>query len=648
MTVLLVPLVPLLGAVAALALRRRPAALAGAIPGAMLATAGVALLAGMDGSAISWGWGPGLRLHLAAEGYARVMAVLVPVVAAPVMLYAATAEDLPAPALSRLLVSMSGFVAAMEFLVLAGDLLTLLIGWELVGAFSWMLIGFHWRDAERPRSAAVAYLTTRFGDLGLYLAAAAALTGVGSLEYAALPGADGVLLHVIAAGVLLAAAAKSAQLPFSPWLFSAMAGPTPVSALLHSATLVAAGAYVLVRLAPALAPTGWFGPAVVAVGMATVLVGGGVALVHTDVKRTLAASTVSQYGLMFVAVGAGSVAAAGAHLVAHALFKSLLFLGAGIAIHAAGTDDLRRLGLGRRLPWVAALFGVGALSLAALPPLGAAFTKEAVVSAGLHASPWLGAILLASGFLTALYAARLWILTYGTAHSPDRGSRSAGDRSSRMPGVAERAAMATLASLALALSLLWLPAGGGLVEAVTGGQLSSAAWWELWAGGLVLATAGATAWLLWRRGALIGAGLPAPVRRGLSSWLGIPALARVGVIRPVLVLSTRLARFDDRVVDAGVRGAAALGRAVSGALSAWTESGIDGVVEGLRGWTVGLANASKTVDDRGVDGAVEGLARGASSAGAASRGLQTGMAHHYYVVAGVGLLVLLATMILAR
>src|SRR5690606_3093805 len=182
----------------------------------------------------------------------------------------------------------------------------------------------------------------------------------GRLGYDDLAAVDGARQDALAAGLLLAVAAKSAQLPFSPWLFSAMAGPTPVSALLHSATLVSAGAYLLIRVAPALEAVGWFLPAIAGIGMATALAGGAIAVLQSQAKRALAASTSAQHGLMFVAIGAGSTAAAGAQLVTHAAFKSLLFLGAGVAIHTAGNGDLGGMGLGRVLPRIARLSLVGA------------------------------------------------------------------------------------------------------------------------------------------------------------------------------------------------------------------------------------------------------------------------------------------------
>ena len=616
---------PLAGALLVAALRRSRVAMGVAAIAVLLLTATLALWLVFAGpSDLVWRWSDRLAPRLALEGFARVMAVLVPAIAAAVVAYAAADREESAPA--RMLGLMLVFVAAMELLVLAGDLLSLLFAWELVAALSWALIGHQWRDAWRARAARRAFLTTRFGDLGLYLAAGAAYAAAGSVDYAALNGLGSTARDVVAAGVLFAAAAKSAQLPFSPWLFSAMAGPTPVSALLHSATLVAAGAYALIRLGPALTPTGWFGPATAGLGLATALAGGAVAAAQTDFKKALAGSTSSQYGLMFLAVGAGSTAAAGAHLVTHAAYKSLLFLAAGVAIHAVGSGELARMRLGRALPQVATLFAVGALALAAVPPLGGGWSKEEVVAAAFRVAPWLGLATLLSGVLTALYAARLLLLGYGPGEA----------RQVPGPRAGEAAGLAWLAALTVLLSLLWLPAAAAWVERATAGPLPDAAPWGLSAALLALTAAFVAAWLLWRGGRLLTLGLPMTVRVSAADWLGLPAAARAGIVRPTVAISVALARFDDRVVDAGVRGAAWVGRQVSRLLDAWGERGIAGVVWGVADATLATADASRAADDQGVDAAVEGVARGVGVGGSWSRRLQTGMAHHYYVIAAVG------------
>ena len=584
----------------------------------------------------SFSWGPALRLTVAASGFARVMAVLVPAISVPVVLYA-TAAEADDRALAKLIGLLVAFVGAMELLVVAADLLTLLIGWELVGVMSWALIGHDWRDPERPARAAHAFVTTRFGDVGLYLAAGAAYLGGRSLSYGALATLDRPRLDVVAAGLLLAAAAKSAQLPFAPWLFSAMAGPTPVSALLHSATMVAAGAYALIRLAPAFSALGWFAPTVATIGVATAIAGGAVAFVQHDFKKSLAASTSAQYGLMFVAIGAGSVAAAGGHLVTQAAFKALLFLGAGIAIHAAGSGRLADMRLGTALRSVAVPVAIGMAALAAVPPLGGAFTKEAILAAAVEYGGWAGAAVVVAGFLSALYAARMHLLAYGSGAGPDSAPRPV----RRRPGRVEIGAIAALAAATLALSALWLPGGRSLVERLGGSRLAEAGSWELPVSLVTIAAAFALVWGLDRRGRLAELGLPARAHAAVEDWFGVPALARRGVVEPVLALARALAAIDDRVIDAGVRATAALARAGSRTLSWWAERGIDGAVWGTAGAVLATARGSRHVDERGVDATVEGVATVVGRAGTQSRRLQTGLSHHYYLIlAGVVVAVL--------
>ncbi|CAN5597187.1 hypothetical protein BH24ACT26_BH24ACT26_05950 [soil metagenome] len=633
------PLIPLGSAALIHALRRSARALPAAALGGLVATLAAALWgAGASPGAAVWSWGPRLQLQLQLEagGYARVMAVLVPAIAVPVIGYALATEEEGRARLAALLVA---FVGAMELLVLAADFLTLLVGWELVGALSWTLIAHGWRNPDNAKQAAHAFVTTRLGDLGLYLAAGVTFAATGGLGFPSLEGASDAELGIVAFGVLLAATAKSAQLPFAPWLFSAMAGPTPVSALLHSATMVAAGAYLLIRLAPVFEPVSWFAPATAGIGLLTALAGGLVASTQLHAKRVLAGSTSAQYGLMFLAVGAGSTAAAGAHLVAHAAFKALLFLGAGVAIHASETANIARMRLGRALPRAAALSGVGALALAAIPPLGGAWTKEEIVAAAVHASPWLGAGAFVAGLVSALYAIRYQLLVYG----PDRGVRS-----HQRPGIGELASLSVLAALSVALGALWIPGAGGVVERLAGGEPAGATLWELGISLALTAAAAAVAWSLSRSGRLVDLGLPAGVRAAGAGWLGLQTVARVAVVDAILALSRFLARWDDRVIDAGVRGAAGLAGLLSRLLSFRVELRVDAVVRGIAGTTMFAAWGSRAMDEGPVDGTVEGIAYGVGFAGRATRRLQTGLSHHYYVVVAAALAVLMGVLALVR
>ena len=655
MTLWALPLLPAAGAAVVAALTRARRTQLTVAVAVLLTTLAVAVWASAAEPTATLRWGPLLGLHLAADGFGRVMTILVPTVATPIVVYAATTE---VDGRSRLLALMVAFVGVMELLVSAADFLTLLIAWELVGALSWALIGHGWREADNPRAAAQAFVTTRLGDLGLYIAAGVTFAATGSFAFGTLHTAGQWQLSVVAAGVLVAAAAKSAQVPFSPWLFSAMAGPTPVSALLHSATMVAAGAYLLIRLAPQLGAVGWFEPVVAAVGLATALAGGLVALTQTQLKRVLAASTSAQFGLMFLAIGSGSAAAAGAQLVTHAAFKSLLFLGAGIALHAAGTAELGQLRLGRLVPAVAALSGVGAAALAAVPPLGGAWSKEQIVAAAMDASGWTAAGVVVAGVLTALYAARYQVLAYGPARDDSR------RQAPYQPSPSELAGPCVLAAITVGLSVLWLPGAGGVVERAVGGGLATAGLAEQAASVALVAAAIAAAVVLARRDRLVTLGLPVGARAFAAGWLGLATAARRVVVDPVLSLSRLLARLDDRVIDAGVRAAVWLAGQFSRLLSLRIEWSIDGAVHGTAGAVLQAAAGSRVTDERAVDGAVravaaltmaaaagsrvtddravdgvlvEGTAAGVGALGRTSRRLQTGLSHHYYLVVAGGL-----------
>lgn len=622
----------------------------------------------------SWRWSEQLELGLRVEGLARVMVVLVPAIAIPVIAFAASSmrDDI---GIARLLALLLVFVGAMLVLVAAADLVTLLLAWELVGALSWGLIAHDWRDPQRPQQAAHAFLTTRVGDLGLVAAAAITVATLGSARYSDLAALSGWQGGVVAGGVLIAACAKSAQLPFSPWLFSAMAGPSPVSALLHSATMVAAGAYVLARVVPLLPQVTWLSGVVAGIGLATALAGGLVATVQTDLKRALAASTSAQYGLIFVAVGAGSTAAAGAHLVTHAVFKALLFLGAGIVLHSASTLDLA--GRWDRLVLrgaTAVAVGVGFLALAAVPPLGGARSKESILAAAAHQSAWLAIGVIVAGFLSALYAGRLAVLTLAPvpplAGDPNRPVEHA-DNHSRW---VETAALVVLAAASVGLGAMWLPGAARVAEAATGGRFFDAERWELPASLVALATGAACVTVLHRASRLVTLGLSKHFCAAAAGWFGLSSLAKLLIVDPVLALSRGLSAIDDRVVDAGVRFTARIPRLVSRLLSFWGERSFDGAVHAVAGGALRAASGSRrfddgaidrgvravgqagldaatrsrVVDELGIDRAVEDVARGTGFIGTRSRRLQTGLAHHYYVIAVAGLAALVAIAVIGR
>ena len=355
-----------------------------------------------------------MALALWLDPLGAVMATLVSLVGLVVFLYAVSymAEDARR---GRFFAEFSLFTGSMLTLVLAADLITLFIAWELVGLCSYLLIGFWFERPGAPEAASKAFFLTRLADLCLLAGVLLLIGFIGNGNIATVLTAS---THgLIAPGVLLAialllfagAAGKSAQFPFQGWLPDAMLGPTPVSALLHSATMVAAGVFLVARLYPLFQAAGPALSVIAWIGVITALIGGTVALVETDIKRTLAYSTMSQIGLMFVGLGSGSLLAGILLLVAQAFYKATLFLGAGAIDHEVkGTAFERMGGLASRMPLTAIAFGISAAALAGLPVTLALPPKDPVLSASLQSSPVLFVVTLLASLLTALYSARLF------------------------------------------------------------------------------------------------------------------------------------------------------------------------------------------------------------------------------------------------
>ncbi len=314
------------------------------------------------------------------------------------------------------------FVAAMTLLVLASDLAVLLIGWGGVGFASYGLIGFWHHKPSAVSAARKAFVINVLGDIGLMIAIFMSVwflnetTFLGLADKAEADPNNPALLAV-AVFMLVAAYAKSAQLPLHTWLPDAMEGPTPVSALIHAATMVTAGVYLVVRAHPVFEAFPSLAGLVALLGMITALVAAICAVTQTDLKRVLAYSTMSQLGYMFLAAGLGAYSAAVFHLVTHAFFKALLFLSAGIVIHATHEQDMRKLGgLYQRMPAVGALFLVGGLCLAGFPLTSGFYSKEAILMAAEHAEGPLANILywpaVLTAVLTAYYTARAYLMTF--------------------------------------------------------------------------------------------------------------------------------------------------------------------------------------------------------------------------------------------
>ncbi|MCE5325506.1 MAG: NADH-quinone oxidoreductase subunit L [Planctomycetaceae bacterium] len=483
---------------------------------------------------------------------------------------------------SRFLAYMNLFVALMLLLALADNLVALYLGWEGVGLCSYLLIGFWYRDAANGRAARKAFIVTRVGDAGLIVGLLLIFAYLGTLNIqdvlvrAPAQWAAGGALATTAAALLLAGAVgKSAQLPLQVWLPDAMAGPTPVSALIHAATMVTAGVYLIARmnglfvLAPAVMTL------VSVIGAATLVIAGFSAATQRDIKRVIAYSTISQIGYMFLALGVGAWAAGIFHVVTHAFFKSLLFLGAGVLIHAVGGEqDLFEMGgLRRALPTTFWAFLIAAGALAGLPPTGGFTSKEAIVYFASF-SPQSHWLLLAAAllgvFLTGLYTFRMVFLAFMGPPRHEHPHRA--PASMVWP-------LAVLALGCLATAALDWPAdlGGRAVfsdfldrvlppaASLPVGQWTVPA---LQIAGVALSLAGiAVAWVI-TRPARVAGGSAAGLRRfWLAGW-GFDWLYQKAVVRPLLWV-VWMDRHDpvDRVYTGLARSAAAGHRAMARAQS---------------------------------------------------------------------------------
>jgi len=533
---------------------------------------------------------PPIRFGLLVDGLSASMAVLVALVALLVQVYslAYMAEEKPA-SLGRYYAYHALFAFAMLGLVLSHNLLQTYVFWELVGLGSYLLIGFWFERPAAGRAAQKAFWTTRLGDVGFAIGIVVLWGAAGTFSFSELfarasGGAlGGTALAVGVAGIYLGAMGKSAQAPFHIWLPDAMEGPTPVSALIHAATMVAAGVYLMVRIAPLLALTPQLASAVFAIGVLTAVLAASMALVENDIKRILAFSTVSQLGFMMAAVGSGGAEAAYFHLTTHAFFKALLFLAAGSLIHAVHTNDIFRMGrLARRMPVTAACFAIGALALAGVVPTSGFFSKDEILAAVLAGGHPIGfAILVAVAGMTAFYIGRAFFVALLGAHDAE-------DQPHESPP-AMTLPMIVLGILALAGGAL-APAFPRLFEATVSALPAHEASTPIFVPilGTAAAAAGlAIAWAAYQRGALD----PGAVRRAAH---------------PIVTVLERRFYVDD-VFEAGYR-VVYLG--VSSAVGWFDRYVVDGVVNAVTWGTWILAGRLRTLQSGRVQDALYFVAGG--------------------------------------
>jgi NADH-quinone oxidoreductase subunit L len=390
--------------------------------------------------AVEWAaFGDGLEIPLGmtVDGLAAVLLAMVTTVSLLVQLYSVSYMR-GDERYTFFFAKLSLFTAGMLIVVLADNLLLLLVGWEIMGVCSYFLIGHYWEDVANARAAIKAFLTTRVGDLGFMAGIFVFFWAAGSFEIARI--VDGVesgrisSATVTLGAVLLfcGAIGKSGQFPLHTWLPDAMAGPTPVSALIHAATMVAAGVFLVARMYPVFEASGAVLNEIAIIASITMLIAALLALVQDDIKRVLAYSTVSQLAYMMAALGVGGYSAGVFHLLTHAFFKALLFLAAGSIIHAVHTNNMSEMGgLARAMPVTFATFVIGALALAGIAPLAGFWSKDEILTdawnagfgqghEGLATSRGVAQVVFVTGmvtaFLTALYVARMLWLTFGAAY----------------------------------------------------------------------------------------------------------------------------------------------------------------------------------------------------------------------------------------
>lgn len=592
---LLAVLLPFVGAAAGLLLSRWPRGRAAGGANrraawiAVVPTAGAAVLAGW----LAWGQGFGfltggaraeavgatygtivtgsvpISLTLQADDLSALLGALVTLVALAVQVYSIgyLKDDPRYPSYSAF---VSLFTAAMLLVVYAGDLLVLYVGWEIMGICSYLLIGHWWEDLGNSRAAIKAFLVTRLGDVGFLFGIFVLGIGAGSFRIAdvlaAVPEMSSGTLVAATLLLLAGVAGKSAQVPLHTWLPDAMAGPTPISALIHAATMVAAGIFIVARLFPAFAaarPTMDVLAVMAALGMLAAALA---ALAQDDLKRVLAYSTVSQLAYMAGGLAAGSDTAAIFHLVTHGAFKALLFLCAGLVIHHVGTNLMSQMGgLRRALPVTFVTATIGFAALMGLPPASGFFSKDALLvamegalSGGLTdaAALLLYGCALATVAVTGAYATRAWLRTFfgrgrtvalpepepGTAHVVD--TREA-PRVMLVPVV-------LLAVPALLLGFAVEPHLDLPVAAIS----------------VALALLGAgVVYVAWRADPVADpARLLGVLRVPCERAFYVDGLYSAIVVRPVMALARGVLRADDTAVDGAVRGSGRVARGLSGLL----------------------------------------------------------------------------------
>jgi NADH-quinone oxidoreductase subunit L len=485
------------------------------------------------------------------------------------------------------------FTSSMLGLVISDNLLTFYIFWELVGVCSFLLVGFWYQKPEAKAAAKKAFIVTRIGDLGLLIALlllfwympghALDFTTIHNVFNTQSGAISTGITTLIALLIFLGAVGKSGQFPLHVWLPDAMEGPTPISALIHAATMVAAGVFLVARTFDIFEASQVAMNTVAIIGAFTAIFAASIGLAQNDIKRILAYSTVSQLGYMMLALGVDNMPAAMFHLFTHAFFKALLFLGAGSVIHSVHTQDIREMGgLGSKMKITAWTFGIGALALSGIPPFSGFWSKDAILTAALDKQPILFVVGVVAAFFTALYMARLFFLVF--VGKPREGQHAK-----------ESSSVMTIPLIVLAV----LATVAGFVETPFNG------WFGHWlmaeevqhqASGLVMVVSAAVGlfgiyigWLMYVKGTIrrdvVSSRMPGLVQL-LERKYYIDELYQLLFVRSLQGLGKALDLFDDYVVDGLVRlsghSVSALGRLnsrlQSGQVQAYALTALIGIV----------------------------------------------------------------------
>jgi len=543
-----------------------------------------------------------ISLGIMVDALTAVMLVVVTTVSLMVQIYSQGYMK-GDPGYHRYYAEMSLFTMSMLGLVLASNLLFVFVFWEMVGLCSYLLIGFWFHRPSAANAAKKAFIVTRLGDFGFLAGILILFLNTGTFDIAELHGLaiagvlTGTVLTWAAIGIFAGAVGKSAQFPLHTWLPDAMEGPTPVSALIHSATMVSAGVFLVARTYPLFSHSPQALTTVAVVGGFTAIFAATMGLVMNDIKRVLAYSTISQLGYMMLGLGTGGVAIGIFHLFNHAFFKALLFLGSGSVNHATGTFDMRLMGgLRKTMPWTYAVFLIGSLSIAGIWPLSGFWSKDEIVISAMS-QPILFYLAMITVFMTAFYMFRVVFMTFGGEYrggSPEAHNSHPHESSNVMV-----APMVVLAVLAV-FSGFWNVTGqfGAFM-----GHGETHGFFQ----GLFHPLTQPLPWI-----SLILAGLGILLAYAMYSarWISPEKIGRL--FKPLYSLFYHKYWFDELYENIIVRNVL----------------------------LKGIFNAFEKLDSKGIDGIVNGVANSTQESGDVLRKAETGQLQLYGLVMGLGLVII--------